>query len=198
MANGESGILPERTKEEVAKENKIKIDGITFVPYINESEIQKQVKRVAGELRNDFEGRQPVFLCVLNGAFIFAADLIREVGLNDSQITFVRYKSYDGMSTSGNVKQLVGLQEDISGKDVIIIEDIVDTGITASLMVEDLKKRNPKTISFVTLLHKPDSNKTGFNPDYIAFSIPSSFIVGYGLDLDGKGRNLKDIYIHED
>lgn len=178
-------------------QEKIIIDGISFVPFIREDEIKKEVKRVAAELKKDFDGRQPLFLCVLNGAFIFASDLLREAGMNDAPITFVRYKSYDGMSTTGKVKQLVGLQENIEGKDVVIIEDIVDTGITASLMVNDLKKRNPHSISFVTLLHKPESSKTNFQPDYVAFSIPSSFIVGYGLDLDGKGRNLKDIYIHE-
>lgn len=177
--------------------SRITINGISFIPYITEQEIKTQVKRIASELRNDLEGKSVVFICVLNGAFVFAADLIRESGLNDALISFVRYKSYDGMSTTGSAKQLMGLQENIEGKDVVIIEDIVDTGITASLMVSDIKKRNPNSVRFVTLLHKPESSKTGFIPDYIAFNIPSSFIVGYGLDLDGKARNLKDIYIHE-
>lgn len=175
---------------------KVKIDGLTFIPYLKEDEIKREVGRVAAELSRDLEGKSPIFICVLNGAFIFAADLIREAGLNEAPISFVRYKSYDGTSSTGSVKQIFGLNDDVEGKDVVIIEDIVDSGITASMMVNDIKKRNPSSVRFVTLLHKPESSKTGFKPDYAAFSIPSKFIIGYGLDLDGKARNLKDIYIN--
>ena len=153
-------------------ENQVKIDGLTFVPYLTAAEIQKEVERVASELRRDLEGKKPHFLCVLNGAFVFAADLFRALGMNDAKINFVRYSSYAGTSSTGKVKELMGLNEDIEGKDIVIIEDIVDTGLTASKMVEDLRLRKPASIKFVTLLYKPDSNKSGFKPDYAAFSIP--------------------------
>lgn len=176
-------------------DNKLTVDGLTFVPYLTRDQIAEQVKRVADELRNDLKGNNPLFLCVLNGAFIFAADLIREVGINDAHINFVKYSSYEGTNSTGKVKEIMGLTEDVEGRDLVIIEDIVDTGLTASMMINDLKKRNPRSIRFVTLLHKPESSKTGFKPDYVAFSIPPKFIIGYGLDLDGKVRNLKDIYV---
>lgn len=180
-------------------ENKVKVNGLTFVPYLTRDKILTEVKRVASEIRTDLgQSADPVFICVLNGAFIFAADLIREIGINDCKVAFVRYASYEGTSSTGHVRQLTGLTEDIHDKDVVIIEDIVDTGLTAVKMIEDIKKMNPRSVHFATLLHKPESSKTGFNPDYVAFSIPPKFILGYGLDLDGKGRNLHDIYVIEE
>ena len=176
-------------------ENQITVDGLTFVPYITRDQIAEQVKRVADEIRNDLGDSSPIFICVLNGAFMFAADLYREIGINNSVITFVKYSSYEGTSTTGQVQEVIGLKEDIAGKDVVIIEDIVDTGLTAQKMIADLKTRNPRSVRFATLLHKPESSRTGYTPDYIAFSIPPKFIIGYGLDLDGKVRNLKDIYV---
>ena len=177
-------------------ENRIVVDGLPFRPYITKQKISERVGKIAEQLRNDLKESKPIFLCVLNGAFVFAADLLRALRMNDCKIQFVKYSSYEGTHSTGNVKQILGLSEEVDGKDLIIIEDIVDTGITANLMVNDLKKRNPASVRFVTLLHKPESSRTGFNPDYVAFTIPSKFIIGYGLDLDGKARNLKDIYIH--
>lgn len=174
------------------------VNGLTFKPFLRKSEIETQLRRVADEIRRDYEDKSPIFLCVLNGAFIFAADLYRELGMTNSKIQFVKYSSYDGTNSTGNVKQLIGLSEDLEGKDIVIIEDIVDTGLTAVKMVDDLKKRNPASVRFATLLYKEESTKTGFIPDYTAFSIPPYFVIGYGLDLDGKARNLPEIYINCD
>lgn len=174
------------------------VNGLRFKPFLRVDTIQEQVRRVAAEIRNDYEGKSPIFLCVLNGAFVFAADLYRELAMTNSKIQFVKYSSYEGTNTTGEVKQVIGLSENVEGKDIVIIEDIVDTGLTAVKMIDDLRKLNPASIRFATLLHKQESSKTGFVPDYIAFSIPPLFVVGYGLDLDGKARNLPEIYINCD
>ena len=174
----------------------ITLQGLDFEPYITKQEIAAQVKRVAAEINDDLDGDDaPLFICVLNGAFIFAADLYREVNLPHSQITFIRYKSYDGMCSTGELRQVMGLQEDIEGRNVIVIEDIVDTGTTAAELMNMLAEHNPKSIKLATLLFKLNSIINQVMPDYVGFNIPSKFIIGYGLDLDGEARNLSDIYI---
>ena len=173
----------------------VTIQGLTFVPYLKEEEILKQVKRVASEIRRDLEpGDAPIFLCVLNGAFVFAADVFREVDVPESEITFIRFKSYEGTQSTGVVKQVMGLTESLEGRTVIIIEDIVDTGVTAQQLRATLKEQNPKSVKMATLLFKPDALQCDLEPDYVGLTIPSAFIVGHGLDYDEQGRAFRDIY----
>jgi len=169
--------------------------GLTFEPYIRREEIAKQVHRLASEIKRDYENANPLFLCVLNGAFVFASDLMRACNIHDSEIAFIRFKSYQGTSTTGEVKQIMGLTEDITGRTVIIVEDIIDTGITALQLRKTLQAHNPKEVKMVSLLFKPDSLAVGNPPDYVGFEIPSKFILGYGLDIDGLARSLPDIYV---
>ena len=168
--------------------------GLTFEPYIRREEIAKQVRRLAQEIKRDYDGTTPIFLCILNGAFIFASDLFRACNLHDAEIAFIRFKSYMGMESTGDVKQLMGLTEDIEGRDVIIVEDIIDSGITAAQLRKELAKHNPRSVKMVSLLFKPEALTVGEPPEYVGFEIPSKFILGYGLDLDGLARNLPDIY----
>lgn len=145
-------------------------------------------------MSDDFKDDIPLLICVLNGAFPFAADLFRDLDI-DAEITFIRLKSYEGTSTSGKVKEIAGLSEDITGRRVIVVEDIIDTGNTMAKLVKDLEARNPKSISLASLLYKPESVRQDVKPDYVGFTIPSAFIIGFGLDLDGLGRNLRDIWV---
>ncbi len=173
-------------------------NGLTFVPFISREQIAEQVARVAAELRRDYTDNNPIFLCVLNGAFMFAADLFRLCDFHDAEIAFIRFKSYEGMSSSGNIREIMGLTEDITGRDVIIVEDIVDTGVTADQLKKTLLSHNPKSVRMATLLFKPESLKQGTPPEYVGFNIPSRFILGYGLDIDGVARNLPEIYVLKD
>lgn len=170
-------------------------NGLKFVPYITNDKIRVRIKELAKEIEHECgSGCRPLFVCVLNGAFPFAADLFREVEL-DAEITFVRLKSYDGMDSTGDVKEVIGLTEDIEGRTVIVIEDIVDTGTTIAGLIETLQKKKPATLKVATLLFKPEALKCNVKPDYVGFEIPSKFIIGFGLDLDGLARNLPDIYV---
>ena len=165
----------------------------TFAVSISAEELEKEVKRVASEINRDFTGSQPAFLSVLNGSFIFAADLMREVEL-PCEISFVKLASYQGTNTTGNIREVIGLNIDITGRPVIIVEDIVDTGLTMAHMLETLKRQNPSSIDICTLLLKPTKLQVKLDVRYCCKQIPDDFVVGYGLDYNGFGRNTKDVY----
>ena len=171
----------------------IQVKDKKFAVSIPEAEILKQIARVASQINQDYQGKRPIFLAVLNGSFIFAADLLREVDL-PCEISFVKLASYEGVNTSGAIKELIGLNVDITGCPVIIVEDIVDTGLTMAHMLETLKRQNPESINVCTLLLKPGKLQVELDIKYCCFQIPNDFIVGYGLDYDGYGRNTRDIY----
>lgn len=171
--------------------------GLTFEPYIEKERIEKRVREIAAQISDDCKGRVPLLICVLNGAFPFAADLFRSLDI-DAEITFIRLSSYAGTGSTGVVKEVVGLTESLEGRDVIVIEDIIDTGRTMSKLLADLSAMNPTSLRVATLLFKPDALKVPITPDYVGFEIPTKFIIGYGLDLDGLARNLPDIWILSD
>ena len=172
----------------------VKIHDKTFELYIPYEKIRAVVETMAEKMNAEFAGKNPLFICILNGSFMFAAELFKRIDLIETEISFVKLASYDGDKTTGTVKQLIGLNENIEGRTVIILEDIVDTGITIENIIEQLKKLNPKEIKIATLLLKPESLQKEVQLDYIGLEIPNDFIVGYGLDYDGYGRNLINIY----
>jgi hypoxanthine phosphoribosyltransferase len=165
----------------------------TFRTSIPEEEIKKRVKALAGQISHDMEGKNPLLLGVLNGSFIFAADLMREMTI-PCEISFVKLASYQGTTSTGKVQEVLGINEDLTDRHVIIVEDIVDTGRTMKQMIESLGTRRLASIHICTLFVKPDKLEENLSIEYAAFSIPNDFIVGYGLDYDQQGRNLKEIY----
>ncbi|UII21853.1 hypoxanthine phosphoribosyltransferase [Fulvivirga ligni] len=164
-----------------------------FVKYISAQDLTGRIKELASAINTDYEDKRPLFIAILNGSFMFAADLLKEVDVA-CEISFVKVASYEEMESSGNVKQLIGLNEPIFNKDVIIIEDIVDTGRTISKILDEFLSLGANSVEVITLLQKPNSNELGDKIKYIGFDIPDAFVLGYGLDYDGLGRNLKDIY----
>lgn len=164
-----------------------------FKPYISSSEIDAAVKRLAGELDRDYAGKQPLFISILSGSFMFAADLFKQITI-PAEICFIKLASYKGTRSTGNVITSIGLDVEVHERDVVIIEDIIDTGKTLHAFLPQLQHQNPRSLSICALLHKPESMQHPVNIDYLGFAIPEKFVVGYGLDYDGLGRNLPEIY----
>lgn len=173
--------------------NTVKIKDKEFAVSIPEEKILKEVERLAAQISRDLEGKNPLFLGILNGSFMFAADLFRRITI-PAEISFVKLASYEGTASTGVIKEVIGLSESISGRTIVVVEDIVDTGCTMQKLLENLGTRSPESIHVCTLLLKPEKLKVDLDVKYVALEIPNDFIVGYGLDYDGYGRNLKDIY----
>lgn len=172
----------------------IQLHDKAFRPYISAEKIQGVISSLANKVNEDYHKKTPLFVGVLNGSFLFAADLIREFD-GDCEVSFIKMASYDGTQTTGVVNELIGLKEDIQGRHVIILEDIVDTGNTLEKIYDLLNARQPASLRIATLLFKPKAYQKNIPVDYVAMEVGNEFLVGYGLDYDGLGRNLKDIYI---
>ena len=164
-----------------------------FDTFLSEQEIQSKIKELAEQLNKDYKDRRPLFIAILNGSFMFAADLFKYLTI-DAEICFIKLASYKGVKSSGNVITAIGLDHDVFEREVVIVEDIVDTGKTLNEFLPKLEHQQPKSMKIAALLHKPEATQFPLQIDYLGFSIPNKFVVGYGLDYDGLGRNLKEIY----
>jgi hypoxanthine phosphoribosyltransferase len=164
-----------------------------FKTYISEKEIQEKVKGIAEAISRDYKDRKPLFIPILNGAFMFAADLFKYLEI-PAELSFIKLASYKGMKSSGNIITAIGLDYDLYDRDVVIVEDIVDTGKTLNEFLPNLEHQHPASLKIAALLHKPEATQYPLSIAYTGFSIPNKFVVGYGLDYDGLGRNLKEIY----
>lgn len=171
----------------------IRVHDKQFAPYITEGEIEDQIKKLAGEIGRDYAGKRPLFIAILNGAFMFASDLFKHLDI-DAEICFIKLASYKGTKSTGKVITAIGLDEELYNRDVVILEDIVDTGKTLSEFLPQLNHHHPKSLKIAALLQKPDAMEHDIKVDYSGFTIPNKFVLGYGLDYDGLGRNIPAIY----
>ena len=171
----------------------IRVHDKQFEPYLTAEEISSRIKMVAHHINQDYAGKKPLFIAILNGSFMFASDLFKEVSI-DAEICFIKLASYKGTKSTGHVITAIGLDMDIIGRDIIIVEDIVDTGKTLSEFLPQIHHQQPASVKIVALLHKPDATVYPIKIDYLGFTIPNKFVVGYGLDYDGLGRNIREIY----
>lgn len=171
----------------------IKLKDLFFEPYLSEKVILNRVKELAVSINRDYQTKNPIFLAVLNGSFMFMSDICKEISV-DMSISFIKVASYSGLKSDGKVRELIGLGESLKDKDVLIVEDIVDTGTSMTHLLEIINNEQPSSVEVVSLLLKPGALKEPVKIKYIGFEIPDLFVVGYGLDFQGQGRNLKDIY----
>ncbi len=171
----------------------IQIKDKQFIPFITANELHQRVSELGQQITSDYLGQSPLLVGVMNGAFMFLSDLCKQIDL-PIEISFIKISSYESMSSTGKIRTLVGLEPNLSGRAVIIVEDIIDTGLSMEYILEIVKEKNPKTVQIVSLLLKPDALKKNISAKYIGFEIADRFVVGYGLDYDGLGRNLKEIY----
>ncbi|GAC1418033.1 MAG: hypoxanthine phosphoribosyltransferase [Flavisolibacter sp.] len=171
----------------------IKLHDKTFEIYISEQVLQEKIIQLSQSINKDYQDKKPLFIAILNGSFMFAADLFKHLYI-EAEICFIKLASYKGVKSSGNVITAIGLDHDLYDREVIIIEDIVDTGKTLGEFLPKLKHQHPKSLKIVALLHKPEATQFPIHIDYLGFTIPNKFVVGYGLDYDGLGRNLKEIF----
>jgi len=171
----------------------IKVHDKSFETYLPEETIQQRIKEIAAEINKEYAGKKTLFIAILNGSFMFASDLFKHLDI-EAELCFIKLASYKGMKSSGNVVTSIGLDDDLFGKEVVIVEDIVDTGKTLHNFLPKLLHQQPKSLKIVTLLHKSEATEFPLTLDHVGFDIPNKFVVGYGLDYDGLGRNLKEIY----
>jgi hypoxanthine phosphoribosyltransferase len=171
----------------------VKVHDKSFGIYLSEETIQKRVKELSAQISTDYAGKRPLFIAILNGSFMFAADLFKNLTI-EAELCFIKLASYKGMKSSGNVVTSIGLDDDLFGRDVIIVEDIVDTGKTLHNFLPKLEHQQPRSMKIAALLHKSEATEFPLELNYVGFEIPNKFVVGYGLDYDGLGRNLKEIY----
>ncbi|GAB2822895.1 phosphoribosyltransferase [Ferruginibacter profundus] len=171
----------------------IEVNNKKFTPFITAAQIDEQVNILAAEINRDYEGKRPLFIAILNGSFMFAADLFKAVTI-EAEICFIKLASYKGTKSTGNVITSIGLDEPLNGRHVVIVEDIVDTGKTLNEFLPQLFNQQPASLKIAALLHKPEALAHPVKIDYLGFNVPNKFLLGYGLDFDGLGRNLKEIY----
>lgn len=173
--------------------SEIKVHDKYFVPWLSEEKILQRIKEIAAEIDDDYNGKKPLFIGILNGAFMFASDLFKNVHI-DAEISFIKLASYKGTKSTGQVITAIGLDMDITGRHVIIVEDIIDTGKTLREFLPQIRNQQPASLKIAVLLHKPEATVYPINIDYCCFSIPNKFVVGYGLDYNGLGRNISSLY----